>query len=176
MPTGTEKIGDREYLVGSNSSPPSIAELNDMPVRSLNGSVTLMRDVAWIHNGYEPQTSFVRENGTPSVLRTVIKTGAFSTITIVDQVKQAIPRIKAGLPSALTITPLFDQSILVKASVRDVVQEGITAALLTAVMILIFLGSWRSTLIVCTSIPLAILFSVSAFSHLAETVTAMSLC
>jgi multidrug efflux pump subunit AcrB len=87
-----------------------------------------MRDVAWIHNGYEPQTSFVRENGTPSVLLTVIKNGAFSTITIVDQVKQAIPRIKAGLPSALTITPLFDQSILVKASVRDVVQEGITAA------------------------------------------------
>ena len=175
LPTGTEKIGDREYLVGSNSSPQSIAELNDMPIRSLNGSVTLMRDVAWIHNGYEPQTSFVRENGTPSVLLTVIKNGAFSTITIVDQVKQAIPRIKAGLPSSLTITPLFDQSILVKASVRDVVQEGITAALLTAVMILIFLGSWRSTLIVCTSIPLAILFSVAAFSHLGETINVMSL-
>src|ERR1700719_644817 len=175
LPTGTEKIGDREYLVGSNSSPASIAELNDLPQRSLNGSVMLMRDVAWIHNGYEPQTSFVRENGTPSVLLTVIKNGAFSTITIVDQVKKAIPRIKAGLPSALTVIPLFDQSILVKASVRDVVQEGITAALLTAVMILIFLGSWRSTLIVCTSIPLAILFSVAAFSNLGETINVMSL-
>jgi len=175
LPTGTQKIGDREYLVGSNSSPASIAELNDLPLRSLNGSVMLMRDVAWIHNGYEPQTSFVRENGTPSVLLTVIKNGAFSTITIVDQVKKAIPRIKAGLPSALTVIPLFDQSILVKASVRDVVQEGITAALLTAVMILIFLGSWRSTLIVCTSIPLAILFSVAAFSHLGETINVMSL-
>jgi multidrug efflux pump subunit AcrB len=175
LPTGTEKIGDREYLVGSNSSPPSIAQLNDMPLRSLDGSVTLMRDVAWIHDGYEPQTSFVRENGKPSVLLTVIKNGAFSTITIVDQVKQAIPRIKAGLPSALTITPLFDQSITVKASVRDVVQEAVTAALLTAVMILVFLGSWRSTLIVCTSIPLAILFSVAAFSHLGETINVMSL-
>jgi CzcA family heavy metal efflux pump len=175
LPTGTQKIGDREYLVGSNSSLPSIAELNNMPIRTVNGSVTLMRDVSWIHDGYEPQTSFVRENGTPSVLLTVIKNGAFSTITIVDQVKQAIPRIKAGLPNALTITPLFDQSIIVKASVRDVVQEAITAALLTAIMILIFLGSWRSTLIVCTSIPLAILFSVTAFSHLGETINVMSL-
>jgi CzcA family heavy metal efflux pump len=175
LPTGTEKIGDREYLVGSNSSPPSIAELNNMPIRSLNGSVTMMRDVAWIHDGYEPQTSFVRENGTPSALLTVIKNGAFSTIAIVDQVKKAIPRIKAGLPSALTITALFDQSIIVKASVRDVVQEAITAALLTAIMILIFLGSWRSTLIVCISIPLAILFSISAFSAIGETINLMSL-
>jgi multidrug efflux pump subunit AcrB len=104
LPTGTEKIGDREYLVGSNSSPPSIDELNNMPIRSLNGSVTRVRDVAWIHNGYEPQTSFVRENGKPSVLLTVIKNGAFSTITIVNQVKKALPLIKAGLPSTLTIT------------------------------------------------------------------------
>jgi CzcA family heavy metal efflux pump len=175
FPTGTEKIGDREYLVGTNSSPPSIAELNDIPIRSMNGSVTQMRDVAWTHNGYVPQTSFVSENGKPSVLLTVIKNGAFSTITIVDEVKKAIPRIKAGLPSALTITPLFDQSLLVKASVRDVVQEAITAALLTAVMILIFLGSWRSTLIVCASIPLAILFSVSAFSSLGQSISVMSL-
>jgi CzcA family heavy metal efflux pump len=175
FPTGTEKIGDREYVVASNSSPRSIAELNDMPIRSMNGTVTQMRDVAWIHNGYLPQTSFVSENGKPSVLLTVIKNGAFSTITIVDQIKKAIPRIKAGLPSALTITPLFDQSLLVKASVRDVVQEAITAALLTAVMILIFLGSWRSTLIVCTSIPLAILFSISAFSSLGQSISVMSL-
>ena len=175
LPTGTEKIGDREYLVGTNSSPGSIAELNDMPIRSLNGTVTRMRDVAWIHNGYEPQTSFVSENGTPSVLLTVLKNGAFSTIAIVNQVKKAIPRIKAGLPSSLTITPLFNQALLVEASVRDVVQEAITAALLTAVMILIFLGSWRSTLIVCTSIPLAILFSIFAFSAMGATINVMSL-
>ena len=118
LPTGTEKIGDREYLVGSNSSPPSIAELNEMPIRSLNGSITRMRDVAWIHDGYEPQTSFVRENGKPSVFLTVIKNGVFSTITVVNDIKKALPRIKAGLPSALTMIPLF-----------DVVQEAITAAL-----------------------------------------------
>jgi CzcA family heavy metal efflux pump len=175
LPTGTQKMGDREYLIGTNSSPESIEELNKLPIRSENGTVTLMRDVAWIHNGHEPQTSFVQENGKPSALLTVIKNGAFSTITIVNQVKAALPRIKAMLPSALTITPLFDQSLIVKASVRDVVQEAITAALLTAIMILTFLGSWRSTLIVCTSIPLAILFSLASLSALGQTINIMSL-
>jgi CzcA family heavy metal efflux pump len=175
LPTGTQKMGDREYLIGTNSSPGSIEELNKMPIRSENGTVTLMRDVAWIHNGHEPQTSFVQENGKPSALLTVIKNGAFSTITIVNQVKAALPRIKTMLPGALTITPLFDQSLIVKASVRDVVQEAITAALLTAIMILIFLGSWRSTLIVCTSIPLAILFSLASLSALGQTINIMSL-
>lgn len=175
LPTGTEKMGDREYLIGTNSSPSSIEELNKLPIRSENGAVTLMQDVAWVHDGHQPQTSFVQENGTPSALLTVIKNGAFSTITIVNQVEAALPRIKAGLPGALTITPLFDQSIIVKASVRDVVQEAITAALLTAIMILIFLGSWRSTLIVCTSIPLAILFSTASLSALGQSINVMSL-
>jgi CzcA family heavy metal efflux pump len=175
LPSGTQKIGDREYLVSTNSSPGSIAELNKMPIRAVNGSFTFMSDVASIHDGHAPQTSFVRENGTPSVLLTVIKNGAFSTISIVDNVKAALPRIKAGLPGALTITPLFDQSVIVKASVRDVVQEAVIAALLTAIMILIFLGSWRSTLIVCTTIPLAILFSLIALSALGETINVMSL-
>ncbi|MDQ1471798.1 MAG: hypothetical protein QOJ99_3278 [Bryobacterales bacterium] len=175
LPSGTQKIGDREYLVSTNSSPGSIAELNKMPIRAVDGSFTFMSDVASIHDGHAPQTSFVRENGTPSVLLTVIKNGAFSTISIVDNVKAALPRIKAGLPGALTITPLFDQSVIVKASVRDVVQEAVIAALLTAIMILIFLGSWRSTLIVCTTIPLAILFSLVALSGLGETINVMSL-
>ncbi len=175
LPSGTEKIGDREYLVAINSSPGSVAELNELPIRSIDGTVTTMKDVAWIHDGYQPQTSFVRENGKASALLTVIKNGAFSTITIVNQVKQSIPKIKAGLPSALTITPLFDQSLLVKASIQDVVQEALTAAALTAVMILIFLGSWRSTLIVCTSIPLAILFSLSVLSVLGQSINVMSL-
>ena len=175
LPSGTEKIGDREYLVSTNSSPGTIAELNNLPIRSVSGSVTQMRDVAWVHDGYEPQTSFVRANGKASALLTVIKNGAFSTLTIVSQVKAALPRIKAALPSALTITPLFDQSVIVKGSVRDVVQEAITAALLTAIMILVFLGSWRSTLIVCTSIPLAILFSLALLSALGETINIMSL-
>ncbi|HEX4166532.1 MAG TPA: efflux RND transporter permease subunit [Bryobacteraceae bacterium] len=174
-PSGTEKIGDREYLVGTNSSPSSIAELNNLPVRAANGSVVTMKDVAWIHNGYTPQTSFVRENGIASALLTVIKNGAASTLTIVDQVKAAIPRIKAALASQLTITPLFDQSVIVRASIQDVVQEAVTAAILTALMILVFLGSWRSTLIVCTSIPLAVLFAIAALSMLHQTINVMSL-
>jgi multidrug efflux pump subunit AcrB len=174
-PSGTEKIGDREYLIGTNSSPSSIQELNHLPLRATNGAVITMKDVAWVHNGYTPQTSFVRENGIASALLTVIKNGAASTLTIVQQAKAALPRIKAGLPSELTITPLFDQSVIVRASIKDVVQEAVTAAILTALMILIFLGSWRSTLIVCTSIPLAVLFAVAVLSMLDETINIMSL-
>ena len=175
MPSGTEKIGDREYIISTNSSPSSIAELNNMPIRSTNGSIITMKDVAWIHDGSTPQTSLVKENGTPGALLTVIKNGSFSTLTIVSQVKAAIPRIKAGLPSSLTITPIFDQSVIVRGSVLDVVQEATTAAILTALMILVFLGSWRSTLIVCTSIPLAILFSLSVLAALGYTINVMSL-
>jgi multidrug efflux pump subunit AcrB len=175
MPSGTEKIGDREYIIGTNSSPSSIGELNNMPIRSTNGSIVTMKDVAWIHDGYTPQTSLVKENGTPGALLTVIKNGNFSTLTIVSQVKAAIPRIKAGLPGSLTITPIFDQSVIVRGSVLDVVQEATTAAILTALMILVFLGSWRSTLIVCTSIPLAILFSLSVLAALGYTINVMSL-
>ncbi len=174
-PSGTEKMGDREYLVGTNSSPSTIAELNALPIRTVNGAVVQMKDVAWIHNGYQPQTSYVSENGQASALLTVIKSGASSTLTIVDQVKAAIPRIKAGLPSALTLTPIFDQSVLVRASIRDVVQEAVTAAFLTAMMVLVFLGSWRSTLIVSVSIPLAVLFAIAVSSALGETINIMSL-
>ncbi|WP_263354253.1 efflux RND transporter permease subunit [Acidicapsa acidisoli] len=174
-PSGTEKIGDREYTVGTNSSPGTIAELNDLPIRNVNGAVVQMKDVAWVHNGYQPQTSYVSENGQASALLTVIKSGASSTLTIVDQVKAALPRIKAGLPPALTLTPIFDQSVIVKASIRDVVQEAITAAFLTAMMMLVFLGSWRSTLIVSASIPLAALFAIEASSALGETISVMSL-
>jgi len=175
MPSGTEKIGDREYIIGTNSSPSSIAELNNMPIRSTNGSIITMKDVAWIHDGSTPQTSLVKENGTPGALLTVIKNGSFSTLTIVSQVKAAIPRIKAGLPSSLIITPIFDQSVIVRGSVLDVVQEATTAAILTALMILVFLGSWRSTLSFCTSIPLAILFSLSVLAALGYTINVMSL-
>jgi CzcA family heavy metal efflux pump len=174
-PSGTQKMGDREYLVGTNSSPGTIAELNSLPIRTVNGAVVQMKDVAWIHNGYQPQTSYVSENGQASALLTVIKSGASSTLTIVDQVKAAIPRIKAGLPSALTLTPIFDQSVLVRASIQDVVQEAVTAAFLTAMMVLVFLGSWRSTLIVSVSIPLAVLFAIAASSAMGETINVMSL-
>jgi CzcA family heavy metal efflux pump len=174
-PSGTEKMGDREYLVGTNSSPSTIAELNALPIRSVNGAVVQMKDVAWIHNGFQPQTSYVSENGQASALMTVIKNGASSTLTIVDQVRKALPRIKAGLPGALTLTPIFDQSVLVRASIRDVVQEAVTAAFLTAMMVLVFLGSWRSTLIVSVSIPLAVLFAIAVSSALGETINIMSL-
>src|SRR6202789_3692652 len=174
-PSGTAKMGDREYLVGTNSSPGTIAELNALPIRSVNGAAIQMKDVAWIHNGYQPQTSYVSENGQASALLTVIKSGASSTLTIVDDVKAALPRIKAGLPSALTLTPIFDQSVLVRASIRDVVQEAVTAAFLTAMMVLVFLGSWRSTLIVSVSIPLAVLFAIAVSSALGETINVMSL-
>ena len=174
-PSGTEKMGDREYLVGTNSSPSTIAELNALPIRSVDGAVVQMKDVAWIHNGFQPQTSYVSENGQASALMTVIKNGASSTLTIVDQVRKALPRIKAGLPSALTLTPIFDQSVLVRASIRDVVQEAVTAAFLTAMMVLVFLGSWRSTLIVSVSIPLAVLFAITVSSALGETINIMSL-
>src|SRR5580658_2373325 len=174
-PSGTEKMGDREYLVGTNSSPGTIAELNALPIQTVNGVVIQMKDVAWVHNGFQPQTSYVSENGQASALLTVIKSGASSTLTIVDQVKAAIPRIKAGLPSALTLTPIFDQSVLVSASIRDVVQEAVTATFLTAIMVLVFLGSWRSTLIVSTSIPLAVLFAIAVSSALGETISVMSL-
>src|ERR1700723_901922 len=174
-PSGTQKIGDREYLVGTNSSPGTIAELNALPIKTVNGAVGQMKDVAWIHNGYQPQTSYVSEDGQASALLTVIKSGAASTLTIVDEVKKAIPSIKAGLPSALTLTPIFDQSVLVRASIRDVVQEAGTAAFLTALMVLVFLGSWRSTLIVSVSIPLAVLFAIAVSSALGETINIMSL-
>src|SRR6201995_2020391 len=168
-------IGDREYLVGTNSSAATVAELNAMPIRTANGAVVRTRDVAWVHNGYQPQTSYVSENGQASALLTVIKSGASSTLTIVDEVKAALPRIKAGLPSALTLTPIFDQSVLVRASIQDVVQEAVTAAFLTAMMVLVFLGSWRSTLIVSVSIPLAVLFAIAVSAALGETINVMSL-
>ena len=174
-PSGTEKIGDREYLIGTNASPPSIQDLNDLPIRAVNGAVITMKDVSFVHDGHQPQTNLVRENGVPSALLTVIKNGAASTLTIVRQVKEHIPRLKTLLPQQLTITPIFDQSLIVSASIRDVVQEAITAAFLTAIMILVFLGSWRSTLIVSVSIPLAVLFSVAVTSALGETINVMTL-
>ena len=155
-PSGTEKIGDREYLIGTNASPPSIQDLNDLPIRAVNGAVITMKDVSFVHDGHQPQTNLVRENGVPSALLTVIKNGAASTLTIVKQVKEHIPRLKTLLPQQLTITPIFDQSLIVSASIRDVVQEAITAAFLTAIMILVFLGSWRG--------PHGILFTIVAKS------------
>ena len=149
--------------MGTNSSPATIAELNALPIRTANGAVVQMKDVAWIHNGYQPQTSYVSENGQASALLTVIKSGASSTLTIVDQVKAAHSKDQGRTTQRADADADF-RSIGAGAGVdQDVVQEAITAAFLTALMVLVFLGSWRSTLIVSISIPLAVLFAIAVF-------------
>ena len=175
LPAGTARIGDREYVVKLNSSPGEIAALNDLPVRAANGSVVFIKDVAQVRDGYADQTNIVRENGKRGALLTVLKNGKTSTLDIVDGIKAAIPLVKAGLPPALTIVPLFDQSVFVRESITEVAREAAIAAVLTGLMILLFLGSWRSTLIVCTSIPLSIATSLVILTALGETINVMTL-
>ncbi len=175
LPAGTARIGDREYVVKLNSSPNEVSALNDLPIRAANGSVVYIKDVAQVQEGYAPQTNIVRQDGKRSALLTVLKNGQTSTLNIVAGVKSALPRVKAGLPDALTITPLFDQSIFVRDSISEVAREAAIAAVLTGLMILLFLGSWRSTLIVCTSIPLSIATSLVILTALGETINVMTL-
>jgi CzcA family heavy metal efflux pump len=175
LPAGTARIGNIEYLVRTNSSPTTVADLNDLPIRASNGAVVYMKDVAQVRNGYAVQTNVVRENGKRSSFLSVLKNGKASTLDIVNAVKQALPRVKADLPNALRITPVFDQSIFVRNSINEVLREASIAAFLTALMILLFLGSWRSTLIVCISIPLSILTSICILAALGETINVMTL-
>jgi multidrug efflux pump subunit AcrB len=175
LPAGTARFGDREWVVRLNSSPSEVSALNDLPIRAANGSVVFIKDVAQVHEGYAVQTNVVRQDGKRAALLTVLKNGNTSTLSIVSGVKAALPRVKAGLPDALKITPLFDQSIFVRESISEVVREGVIAALLTGLMILLFLGSWRSTLIVCTSIPLSIATSLAILTALGETINVMTL-
>jgi multidrug efflux pump subunit AcrB len=175
LPAGTARVGNTEYLVKTNSSPTTVAALNDLPVRASNGAVVYIKDVAQVRNGYAVPTNVVRENGRRSSFLSVLKNGQASTLDIVNEVKLALPRVKADLPPALRITPLFDQSIFVRASINEVLREASIAALLTALMILLFLGSWRSTLIVCISIPLSILTSICILAALGETINVMTL-
>jgi CzcA family heavy metal efflux pump len=175
LPAGTARIGDREYVVKTNSSPTEVSALNDLPIRAANGSVVFIKDVAQVEEGFAEQTNIVRQDGKRGALLTVLKNGETSTIDIVDGVKESIPRIKAGLPPSLKITPLFDQSIFVRESIGEVAREATIAAALTGLMILLFLGSWRSTLIVCTSIPLSIATSMVILAALGETINVMTL-
>ncbi len=175
LPAGTARLGDREYVVKLNSSPAEISALNDLPIRAANGALVYIKDVAQVREGYAVQTNIVRQNGKRSALLTVLKNGKTSTLDIVSQVKASIPRVKAGLPPNLSIVPLFDQSIFVRESIGEVVREATIAALLTGLMILLFLGSWRSTLIVCTSIPLSIATSLVILTALGETINVMTL-
>ena len=175
LPQGTVKIGEREYNVELNSSSQSIAELNDLPIKIVDGATIYVRDVAFVHDGFQFQTNVVRLDGHRSALLMVIKSGNASTLDIVSRVRAALPRIAATLPQELHIQPIADQSVFVRNSVQGVLKEAVIAALLTAVMILFFIGSLRSTVIVATSIPLAILCSLITLSALGETINVMTL-
>ena len=175
LPAGTARLGDREFVMKLNSSPTTISALNDLPIRAANGSVVFIKDVAEVHEGYAVQTNVVRQDGKRGALLAVLKNGNTSTIDIVSGIRNALPRVKAGLPPALTITPLFDQSIFVRESISEVAREASIAAVLTGLMILLFLGSWRSTLIVCVSIPLSIATSLVILTALGETINVMTL-
>ncbi|MDR6499589.1 multidrug efflux pump subunit AcrB [Burkholderia ambifaria] len=175
LPGGTAKIGTREYNVQMNGSTQTVAALNNLPVKTIGGSVVYVRDVAHVRDGYAPQTNIVRADGKRAALLTVEKTGSASTLTIIDQVKAMLPKIAAGLPKALHISALGDQSVFVKAAIQGVVREALIAACLTALMILLFLGSWRATLIIAVSIPLAVLTSLLALAALGQTINIMTL-
>ncbi|MDE1181044.1 efflux RND transporter permease subunit [Paraburkholderia sp.] len=175
LPTGTAKIGSREYTIDMNGSPSTLEGLNDIPVRTLNGATTYLREVAHVRDGFSPQTNIVRQNGRRGVLMSVLKNGSASTLAIVDTLHKLLPNARAALPPELSITALFDQSVFVKAAVQGVVREALIAAALTAAMILLFLGNWRSTCIIAVSIPLSILTSLIALHALGQTINIMTL-
>ena len=175
LPTGTAKIGSREYPVLLNSSPDTIAALNDLPIKQVNGSVVYVRDVAQVRDGAAVQQNIIATDGQRGSLLSILKGQGASTLAIVQRVKAALPAIQATLPPELTITPLFDQSIFVRASLDGVVREAAIAAVLTGLMILVFLGSWRSTVIVAISIPLSILTSLIVLGFLGYTINIMTL-
>jgi multidrug efflux pump subunit AcrB len=175
LPGGTTKIDRFEYQVETNSAPTSIAALNDLPIRSVNGAMVYIHDVAHVRDGFPPQTNIVRVDGQRASLLTILKTGKSSTLDIIKSIYEKLPMIAAQLPPQLKITPLSDQSIFVRGAISGVVREAIIAACLTAVMILVFLGSWRSTIIIAVSIPLSIICSLIALGALGETINIMTL-
>ncbi len=175
LPAGTEKIGTFEYQVLLNASTDTLDALNSLPIKRVDGTVIYLRDVAHVRDGYSPQQNVVRVNGLHSVLTTIQKNGAVSTLSIISQVKELLPLIKAGAPAGLDIGLVGDQSIFVKAAVMGVAREGLIAAVLTALMILLFLGSVRSTMIITLAIPLAVLTSILCLSMLGQTINVMTL-
>jgi multidrug efflux pump subunit AcrB len=175
LPTGTSKIGQYEYDVGLNASPETIQELNDLPVKAAGNSTIYVHDVAHVRDGFSPQTNIVRRNGQRSALLSILKIGDTSTLDIVKEVRDMLPKIASTLPPQLKIEAIADQSLFVRAAVNGVIREAIIAACLTAIMILLFLGSWRSTLIIAISIPLSILCSICVLSALGETINIMTL-
>src|SRR5450759_1940764 len=175
LPAGTEKIGRFEYNVMLNARPNALDELNDLPIKSVNGATILLRDVAHVRDGFSPQQNMVRVNGQHSVLTTIQKNGSTSTLDIIDHVKALLPRIEAGAPPELILKMVGDQSVFVTSAVDGVIREGVIAAALTGLMILLFLGSWRSTLIITVSIPLAVLSAIIALSAFGQSLNIMTL-
>ena len=175
VPSGLVKFGTQQYVVRLNASPEAVDALNNIPVKVVNGRPVLMRDVAWVRDGSQVQQNIVRENGSRAVLLSILKNGNASTLTVVNNVKQLLQGVRAAAPEGMHIDALFDQSVFVSDAIKDVAQEGVIAAGLTGLMILLFLGSWRSTLVVLVSIPLAILSSLIVQAALGETVNVMTL-
>ena len=175
LPSGTAKIGQFEYDVDLNAAPRTVQGLNDLPIKVVGNSTIYLRDVAHVRNGFAPQTNVVRHDGLRGVILTVLKAGSASTLDVVKGIRDLLPRVAATLPPELKIQPLADQSIFVRAAVNGVIREAVIAACLTGLMILIFLASWRSTLIIAVSIPLSILTSIIALSFLGETINIMTL-
>ncbi len=175
IPVGTQKIGSLEYTLQLNNAPSVIADLGNLPIKVVNGVTVYIRDVANVHDGNSPQTNIVHVDGGRSVLMSVLKNGSTSTLAIVDGIRAKLVQLKAALPENLVVTPINDQSIFVRAAISGVAVEGVIAAALTSLMILLFLGSWRSTVIIAVSIPLSILGSVIALSAIGETLNIMTL-
>ncbi len=175
LPAGDAKFGDRDYLIRVNSSPINMQDLNDLPIKTVNGATVYVRDVAQVRDGYAVQTNIVRENGSRAALLTILKSGSASTLDIIASVRAELARMKPGLPPELKIKELFDQGLFVRAAINGVLREAIIAAALTGFMILLFLGSWRSTIIVCISIPLSIMTSEIILALLGQTTNVMTL-
>ena len=175
IPAGTQKVGEFEYNIKLNGSPVAVQDLNDLPIKTVNGTVVYVHDVAHVRDGSAPQTNIVRVDGQHASLMTIQKTGTASTLDIIGQIKALLPSVRDASPPALDIQPIGDQSVFVKGAISGVVREGLIAAALTALMILLFLGSWRSTLIITISIPLSVLCSLIGLSLLGETINIMTL-
>ena len=175
LPTGTAKIGPYEYQVDMNGAAATIDDLNNMPIKAVNGGAIYVKDVGNVRDGFTPQTNIVRVDGVRSVLMSILKSGKYSTLDIIKDIKDKIPSIEEGLPYHVDIKPASDQSIFVLASIKGVVREGLIAAGLTGLMILLFLGTWRSTVIIAVSIPLSVLASLTMLSALGETINIMTL-
>ena len=175
MPGGTIKIGQSEYDVRSNAAPRTVEELANLPIKQVNGTTIYLRDVAAVNDGFQVQTNIVRQDGRRGVLISILKNGNSSTLDVVSGIRKLLPRVESTLPPALRIVPLSDQSVFVRGAVTGVIREAVIAAALTALMILLFLGSWRSTIIIAISIPLSILTSVIILSLLGETINTMTL-